>query len=488
MLSNSNSNLSSSYFKKSFNPNIQQHQGESLFEAWTRFKDLLQKVSHHGIDLWLQVQIFYDHVNPATRRTVDQSASGKLRDRNAKESWALLKDLALCDNESLNDQRDFANGPHDTQYYMENLEQDFVDYASSCTDEAGGLVSNFMASQDAKLSKFEADFKQQQSKMTNKIDTVLEAITDQITGALPSDTVRNPKLNVNSTSPVLSTRSYSKVDPNAQPKSTVRSILSRYVPNGDDGDMMFIEIIEKNDDSHKEEPEVGENARVGELEVEYFDVFLTKSELAYHKYLMYGPIPIIIEGCPSNLKIPCNIRHVHIEKAYIDLNSTLNIMTRMLYNWIMKRKLDPRENTNGGLNNFIGMIKGMHVFVENFTYVIDFMIVDDNSSIIDPRLSQVVLGKPFFEISNMTHDPPEGVVRNEEDKRRGVEYMMSKILGFYNECLELGPEYATGIADEGEVTKFFKENEKKIFTVAGDGVRIYPDGVVIFDEKKLGSS
>ncbi|GKA71729.1 hypothetical protein Tco_0777868 [Tanacetum coccineum] len=88
----------------------------------------------------------------------------------------------------------------------------------------------------------------------------------------------------------------------------------------------------------------------------------------------------------------------------------------------------------------------------------------------------------------MTHDPPEGVVRftnkndevtytmpykieqynslsnlekehtksvylrNEEDKRRGVEYMMSKILGFYKECLELGPEYLTGMDDEGEVT------------------------------------
>ncbi|GKA18029.1 hypothetical protein Tco_0697866 [Tanacetum coccineum] len=34
-----------------------------------------------------------------------------------------------------------------------------------------GLVSNFMASQDARFSKFEADFKQQQSEMTNKIDT-----------------------------------------------------------------------------------------------------------------------------------------------------------------------------------------------------------------------------------------------------------------------------------------------------------------------------
>ncbi|GJW25935.1 zinc finger, CCHC-type containing protein [Tanacetum coccineum] len=34
---------------------FQQHHGESLSEAWTRFKDLLQKVPHHGIDIWLQV-------------------------------------------------------------------------------------------------------------------------------------------------------------------------------------------------------------------------------------------------------------------------------------------------------------------------------------------------------------------------------------------------------------------------------------------------
>ena len=87
---------------------FQQHQGESLSEAWTRFKDLLQKVPHHGIDLWLQVQIFYDHVNPITRRTINQSAGGKLRDRNAEESWALLEDLALYDNESWNDPRDSA--------------------------------------------------------------------------------------------------------------------------------------------------------------------------------------------------------------------------------------------------------------------------------------------------------------------------------------------------------------------------------------------
>ncbi|GKA09794.1 hypothetical protein Tco_0689227 [Tanacetum coccineum] len=38
-------------------------------------------------------------------------------------------------------------------------------------------------------------------------------------------------------------------------------------------------------------------------------------------------------------------------------------------------------------------------------------------------------------------------LRNEEDKRRGVKYAMNKILVFYKECLELGPEYLTGVAE-----------------------------------------
>ncbi|GJV37399.1 hypothetical protein Tco_1409876 [Tanacetum coccineum] len=65
---------------------------------------------------------------------------------------------------------------------------------------------------------------------------------------------------------------------------------------------------------------------------------------------------------------------------------------------------------------------------------------------------------------------------NEEDIRRGVEYVMSKILGFYKECLELGPEYMTGVDDEGEVTKFLIKNKEEII-VRGDGIGIKPGGI-----------
>ncbi|GJX08003.1 putative reverse transcriptase domain-containing protein [Tanacetum coccineum] len=136
-----------------------------------------------------------------------------------------------------------CSDPHNTRYCMENPEQSFVEYASSRTNKAEGKWYTFKPDQnnlgdtynpslkihpnlDARLSKFKADFKQQKSEMTNKIDTFLKAINDQMTGALPSNTVKNLKLNVNSTSPVLSARSYPKEDPqcSSRPLNSINAI------------------------------------------------------------------------------------------------------------------------------------------------------------------------------------------------------------------------------------------------------------------------
>ncbi|GKC36394.1 zinc finger, CCHC-type containing protein [Tanacetum coccineum] len=70
---------------------FQQHHGESLSEAWTRFKDLLQKFPHHGPDLWLQIQILYDHVDYTTQMGIDYVAGGRLRKLRPNEAWATIK-------------------------------------------------------------------------------------------------------------------------------------------------------------------------------------------------------------------------------------------------------------------------------------------------------------------------------------------------------------------------------------------------------------
>ncbi|GJS01860.1 MAK10-like protein [Tanacetum coccineum] len=235
---------------------FQQHHGESLSEAWTRFKDLLQKFPQHGIDLWLQ-----------------------LRDLNAKESWALLEDLALYDNESWNDPRDFAkpvkaialpqdvpstsdrrlielenqiqrlmeahlaltqptqvnkvsyscdifSDPHNTQYCMENPEQAFVDYASLRTNEEkpnfnwahtqtftspqSGLISVHSSGYQMKLEKALLDFDshlekrlshqrtrlgQQQDDMIGKFNLLWKSVSEKL------NDVYTPKNTGNSMAP-----------------------------------------------------------------------------------------------------------------------------------------------------------------------------------------------------------------------------------------------------------------------------------------------
>ncbi|GJR09185.1 zinc finger, CCHC-type containing protein [Tanacetum coccineum] len=78
---------------------FQQHHEESLSKAWTRFKDLLSKFPHHGIDRWLQIQIFYDHVSFHLKCKIDRAAGGKLRNKNIDESWEIIKNIALYDHE-----------------------------------------------------------------------------------------------------------------------------------------------------------------------------------------------------------------------------------------------------------------------------------------------------------------------------------------------------------------------------------------------------
>ncbi|GKB85315.1 zinc finger, CCHC-type containing protein [Tanacetum coccineum] len=78
---------------------FQQHHEESLSEAWTHFKDLFQKVPHHGIERWLQIQIYYDHVSFHLKCEIDCAAGGKICDKNIDESWEIIKNLAPYDHE-----------------------------------------------------------------------------------------------------------------------------------------------------------------------------------------------------------------------------------------------------------------------------------------------------------------------------------------------------------------------------------------------------
>ncbi|GJT90764.1 hypothetical protein Tco_1079609 [Tanacetum coccineum] len=74
-----------------------------FIQAWTRFKNLLRKVPHHGLDLWLQIQIFYDHVDDTTQKGINYASGGRLRKLRPDEVWAAIERMAQYEDEGWND-------------------------------------------------------------------------------------------------------------------------------------------------------------------------------------------------------------------------------------------------------------------------------------------------------------------------------------------------------------------------------------------------
>ncbi|GKA84036.1 hypothetical protein Tco_0805631 [Tanacetum coccineum] len=105
---------------------------------------------------------------------------------------------------------------------------------------------------------------------------------------------------------------------NLKPQSSYSGVVCKKEM---DSDVMLIELVK--DDEYPSGYELNKDDDVGEEEFKgnHFDKFLTCSELAYRKYLMHDPYlseiirdPIIERGNPSNLNIPCNIRHDIFDK------------------------------------------------------------------------------------------------------------------------------------------------------------------------------
>ncbi|GJS51128.1 MAK10-like protein [Tanacetum coccineum] len=144
---------------------FQQHQGESLSEAWTHFKNLLQKIPsswHQPLapkDLTLydneSCNDPRDFAKPVKAISLPQDIPST-SDRRVIELEHQVQHLmeayiALMQPNQANmitSSCEICSGPHDTQYCMENPEQAFVEYASSRSDKMGGKWYTFKPEQN----------------------------------------------------------------------------------------------------------------------------------------------------------------------------------------------------------------------------------------------------------------------------------------------------------------------------------------------------
>ena len=71
-----------------------QFESESNYEAWEMYKGLIRKVPHYGLSAWLEIQFFYNGLNPNTKMIIDAAAGGVLMEKERDEAYELLEEMA----------------------------------------------------------------------------------------------------------------------------------------------------------------------------------------------------------------------------------------------------------------------------------------------------------------------------------------------------------------------------------------------------------
>ncbi|GJX79851.1 hypothetical protein Tco_0328000 [Tanacetum coccineum] len=162
--------------------------------------------------------------------------------------------------------------------------------------------------------------------------------------------------------------------------------------------------------------------------IEYFNTFPTLEELGYHEWLLKYPKPYWVKENIrtrnlNNIKIYCMIGHFLKRQAYLDLESPINIMSRLHYNWIMSNR--KRERLFLKKDNDKITFKMPHK-METFNHI-DFKDVNTDSI------------PPFI---------------LEDNNNRGKTY--------YSDNLTLGPEYREDESISKEIRHLMKLERKAI--------------------------
>ncbi|XP_057246701.1 uncharacterized protein LOC130589454 [Beta vulgaris subsp. vulgaris] len=77
---------------------FEQHDDESLYEAWRRFLRLQRQCPHHGIPEWMLIQTFYNGLTHEFRIYIDAASGGSLMTKNPTEAKELIEKMAANDN------------------------------------------------------------------------------------------------------------------------------------------------------------------------------------------------------------------------------------------------------------------------------------------------------------------------------------------------------------------------------------------------------
>ncbi|XP_050915581.1 uncharacterized protein LOC127130652 [Lathyrus oleraceus] len=73
---------------------FKQKDNESFFDAWERYKDMMQICLHHGLENWMIIHTFYNGLLYNTKMNLSAAAGGSLMDKPYDEAYELVENMA----------------------------------------------------------------------------------------------------------------------------------------------------------------------------------------------------------------------------------------------------------------------------------------------------------------------------------------------------------------------------------------------------------
>ncbi|GJR72200.1 RNA-directed DNA polymerase, eukaryota, reverse transcriptase zinc-binding domain protein [Tanacetum coccineum] len=255
-----------------------------------------------------------------------------------------------------------------------------------------------------------------------------------MTRALPSDTVKNPKLNVNHTSSVSSTRSYPMEDPqgSSRPLNSINAIKTCFKPTNDfQKDQLHVKTLTVNKIGTPK-PKEPENA----LEDEFKDLHLMLPVLEVLAHApMYNAIldkyveslelgknrsPFVQEKMIKKMKdhglftLPCRLGDSKPFDTFADLGSCENLIPLYLFKKLRVGLLEETKIVFGladGTKSYpIGIVRNVEVHIKKLKLLEDFYVIDMKK---DPTCPLLV-GRGFLATASAVIDYKKAKIEEKE--------------------------------------------------------------------------
>ncbi|GJZ13476.1 hypothetical protein Tco_0548706 [Tanacetum coccineum] len=89
--------------------------------------------------------------------------------------------------------------------------------------------------------------------------------------------------------------------------------------------------------------------------------------------------------------------------AYLDPFLPMNIISHKAYNTIMVDRLE------GTGKNLVAIVRDVYVFVRSFSYITDFVVLEDIGDFIMSDMAEVLMGRPFRKTTRLNYDVTKGL-------------------------------------------------------------------------------